>query len=363
MEHPDYQRCPVPGCNAMIYKSMYPTHVKRCKRQRDEDSSSDDGVPYARRPRESTRVAAANLAAAAPANHANLLGDAVDTGGAAEEQDAADDAPPAEHDPGLLDEAELRRRLLAWSLANPRLDPRHPQRFGAFNWSQMETVLEERMSQAGTKRHLARLHQQGCGGLGLTLRTREQVSRNVRSLLDDSPVKLAAFAGGVEAIADAAALSSSSLHFFEETLHVWNGKKGDESALVPRKLVMRELDAVMLAMFLDPRAYGRQRTRHFAPTARTASGDEERVYSHALTSDCYWRAEASAPGKQIVSADLFYDATVVMHNGNTYKPCADPRRRRATCDALRPPPLCQLACEPTNCDCMPARARYAGSAL
>ena len=96
---------------------------------------------------------------------------------------------------------------------------------------------------------------------------------------------------------------------------VWNGERGDQSADIPRKLIMRELVPVAIAMFLDPRAYGRQELRHTAPTI-----GGERVYSHPLTGDWFASAEASARGKQIVAFDGWWDETVIEMNGKRYKP-------------------------------------------
>jgi hypothetical protein len=164
----------------------------------------------------------------------------------------------------------------------------------------METVLDARMSEPVARRHFDRLHARGCGQLGLSFRTRADVSRAARSLLDDN-------------IANAAAASASnggspagSLHFFEETVRMWNGKRGAESAYDDRQLVMRELTVVVLAMYLDPHAYGRQRTRYHAPTV--GGRGTERIYSDPMTGDCFKRAEQSLPGKQAISFDLFYRA-------------------------------------------------------
>ena len=216
-------------------------------------------------------------------------------------------SPDVIDDPGLLDDEERTRRLFQWSLENPEMDPRH--RFGAFDWSQIETILEEpSMSEARAARHLQRLRAQGCGGLGLTLRTRDDASSKARSLLDDNPANL---------FSPQSETAGGSLHFFEETIHHWNGQHHDASEQVPCTLVMRELVAVALAAFLDPHAYGRQRTRHHAPT--TASG--ERIYAHTTTGEFFRRAEANVgDDKQLVSFDMFYDETVIESNGKRYKP-------------------------------------------
>jgi len=60
--------------------------------------------------------------------------------------------------------------------------------------------------------------------------------------------------------------------------------------------VMRELIPVVLASYLDPHAYGRQRTCYYAPTVGGAG--TERIYAGPLTSECFRRAQESVPGKQ-----------------------------------------------------------------
>ena len=291
-------------CKYPIHVHAIREHTRECRVGDNEDEDSSDEEADLRPPGEDEDSSddedswnAAHISGASTSRD-EVMGDADD-----EEESEPDEA----RDPGLLNEEERDRHLFKWSLENPDLDPRHL--FGAFNWSQMETILEDPpMSEKRAARHLQRLHAQGCGALGLTLRTRDDASAAVRSLLDGNLANR---------YADSSGGAGGSLHFFEETVNVWNGKFKADSAHEPCHMVMRELDAVALAAFLDPHAYGRQRTRWYAPT--TADGTE-RVYADPMSSDWFRDAEASAPGKQVVSIDLFYDETVIESSGKRYKP-------------------------------------------
>ena len=293
-----YRRCPVPGCHATLFETHFSSHLKDCRASSVAESMDED-------PGDCSEEDGSGDGAD---------DDVVGGGGATNSGDGGSTHGPVEdlmQDPGLLPDAERRKCLLRWWHADPRFDPRI--RFGPFNWSQMETVIEARMSEGMAARHFKRLHASGCGSLGLTLWTRDDVSRALRSLLDENPANSVAACDAGDG-ADLATVGS--LHFFEETIQVWNGKMGEESGMMGMKLVMRELTPVVLAMYLDPHAYGRQRTRFHEP-----SSDGERVFSDPLTSNWFKRAEASAKNKQIVSFDGFFDETVIQSNGKRYKPC------------------------------------------
>lgn len=296
---PGYRVCPDPSCQAVVSVYVYANHIRRCKRMRDSSSSSDGS-----------------------SSDGGVGFDSGEVGDGATGDEASDEAvegserpnnessPRADaQDPGILPDSERRQRLLRWCLANPHLDPRN--RVGAFNWSQIESVFDANMSEGVARRHFERLHRQDCARLnGLSIHTRDDASRFVRSLLDDNPATMWA------------ASTTASLHFEEEVLHVWNGVLDSEDT-VPRKIVLRELVPVVLATYLAPSAYGRQRTRYHAPTV--GGEGTERIYSDPLTSDYFRRAEASVTVglricKQIVSFDLFYDETVIESNGKRYKP-------------------------------------------
>ena len=168
------------------WKCKYPIHVVQIHQHarechvsvgEDEDSSDEDAERPPGEDEDSSDDEdswnAAHISGASTSRD-EVMGDADD-----EEESEPDEA----RDPGLLNEEERDRHLFKWSLENPDLDPRHL--FGAFNWSQMETILEDPpMSEKRAARHLQRLHAQGCGALGLTLRTRDDASAAVRSLLD-----------------------------------------------------------------------------------------------------------------------------------------------------------------------------------
>ena len=303
-----------PHCETPFWYKMYDAHVARCQRVLANSSDDDgDGAPCS--DGESYHQGGSGAGSA---------GSQAGSGGVSGSALGDQEEPERAVDPGLLEEHERIRRLQRWALQHPNFDPR--VRFGAFNWSQMLTVIEARMSEKMARAHLERLHARGCGKLGLTLKTRLDVSTALRSLLDDNPAN--SVMAACEVATGEEALPETGLHFFEETIHVWNGKNGAESDKVPRKLIMRELTPVVLAMFLDPWAYGRQRTRYHAPTV---DGSSERIYSDPLSSNAFARAEASAPGKQVCSFDGFYDETVIESCGKRFKPCARPTAPPRTC--------------------------------
>ena len=251
--HPNYVWCA--ACESAIGTSRLGRY--RCGGGSSEELSEDEW--------NADVLAAAGAgdaaAGASGAGTSQLLGELGDPGNAA--GDDADDCEDTANeridldDPGLLPEAERLRRLTRWAVNNARLDPRVA--FGPFDWELMQTSMDAQMSVGTTKNHLQGLHELNCGALGLTLRTRDDISIKLQSLLDGNLANRSAAASAQQAAA-------GSLRFFTETVQVWNGVHGAGSAMVTRELYMRELVPLMLAMYLDPHMYGRMRTRYHAPT-------------------------------------------------------------------------------------------------
>ena len=302
----DYIQCPTPGCGVFLHFNKYDEHVAHCAAiSSSSDDESDVAINVGNDDGAGSDDAIAGSDDGARSDDARSQEGSGDSGDEGEAGQAAADAAHA--DPGLLSAEERRRRLTKWVLLQPELDPRI--RFGDWDWEQMETVVDAHMSVDVAHAHLARLHRRGCDRLGLTLRTRNDVSRKLRSLLDLHPASVACEGD----VADGRPLP---LHFFEETVS-WTGETGEPESC---HVVMRELIPVVLASYLDPHAYGRQRTCYYAPTVGGAG--TERIYAGPLTSECFRRAQESVPGKQAVSIDGFYDETVIESNGKRYKPCA-----------------------------------------
>ena len=169
---PGCRQCKLPDCGTWVPVRNFAQHQREC-RKRDRESSSDGDS--------SSGGGDQPVAALAEDSRADDVSpeqcDAAEDDAALSDAALSDATPSAAlppDDPGLLPADERRRRLLRWTLQNPQLDPR--VRFGEFDWGQMETIIDARMSEAIARDTLDRLHERGAASLGLTLRTRNDAS-------------------------------------------------------------------------------------------------------------------------------------------------------------------------------------------
>ena len=198
---------------------------------------------------------------------------------------------------GLLEDGVRLERLLAWAIQNPDADPRY--RWSAFDWAEMETCICTEMSEREINNNLNQLRDLGCESLGLTLRSRRDMSERLRKFLDTAAAYRDLKPPG----------NLVSLRFEEITISSWDGvypAPGQQRQEVDHTIVRRNATAVLASMFIDPHFYGKLETSY----AEHQAPDGQRLFSTAGSSEAYEEACRHTYGSTHLGYDIFADATL-----------------------------------------------------